>query len=328
MKYLLVLITILLCLGSYLCADVTVTSESTINTMGMSMGGGTVKTYLSGEKMRMENTAEITPAIQLSMNTPAKSFTITRLDKGVSWLIYDIDSSYAETSVSDTKERMDEAKSAMPQNNLDSLKTAWEITSNRLRDSTINDFECQGMTVTGELIIKGMQQIFDYTFWVTENFPGYDEITSFSEKAATLSGMETTNNIKMMEDYLITMGINVTDLEKHTENLDGYIIRTSMKLYSKMNMNLDMPLTSSDSSIIDKTKQEEDTAQSMEDMFAAAEQKDTIMEQAMQQLLSAMKTNSKDGLTETMSITTEVKSIEISNIDPALFEIPPGYKKF
>ena len=328
MKTVLILAAAMCCLAAHLRADVTITSETTIGAMGMSMGGGVVKSYVSGDKSRMESVSEAMPAMQFSANTPAKSYNITRLDKGVTWTIYDIDSTFAETELSLVKEMMADTQPTGGDPRLDSLAGAWQITSESLGDSTINGFSCRGSRLQGDIEIKGETIRFICAFWAAESYPGIEELRAFEQKSSEVSDVKPFSNAQMLAQLIQSMGMPVDSLESYIDNIEGLLVSTSLKLYMSMDFGALNTPAAPDTLPPASPFADEKPEQSLEAALNEAQADDSLMNQAMAQMMAAMEANSRDGMTETMSMTVEIKAIESGPVDPALFEIPAAYREF
>ncbi|MEZ5357924.1 MAG: hypothetical protein R3F48_03775 [Candidatus Zixiibacteriota bacterium] len=325
MKTCLVAVLSLLCLTAFAAADVTMTSETIMNAMGMSMGGGTIKTYVSGEKMRMESISEIAPAFpMMQQDAPPKATYITRLDKGVNWIVYDIDSSYAVKQISELKQLMAEAANGN-QPNVPEQQLDWTISAKTLPDTDINGFLCHGVALHGELHMSGSRQAFDCEAWASNALPGQAELDAFNKGAAEAADIEVFSNLQMLEHLMKALGVDIESLASYSEDLDGIIIKTSLKVFMQVNTDMINPPSAKDSADYEQIKSQQETENAEDDIFAGGRED---VDPEMMEALDAFASSTIDGMAEMMSMSMEIKLIETDKVDPVLFEIPEGYKEF
>lgn len=189
MKTSVIFLAVFCCCAAVALADVTVTSKMSMGAMGMSMGGSTINIFVSGDKARMVTESEMSPMMALTPEGPPEAIYITRLDKGEYWIVYDIDSSYAVTPLSDVQQLATDSSSAdMP--GIAPGDISWDLSSEKLNDSTINGYSCHGVKVHGAVKITGIQQVLEFTAWASDDIPGESELEAFGKASAEKTGID------------------------------------------------------------------------------------------------------------------------------------------
>lgn len=176
---LLLSIVLLLGMSTVAVADVVITQTSTMETMGM--GGSNIDMTLSikGDKHygKIVTAANMPgmPGGGQSMET----VTITRLDQGVSWVLNGMSNSYSETNLTELKAETQAQQADMAKMAESADAYEWDVKVDRLGDSDISGFACQGIKGVATGVKKSNpdeKSRITYEAWFGRDLPGQDEI--------------------------------------------------------------------------------------------------------------------------------------------------------
>lgn len=281
---LVVVLTLVPCL---VLADVTVTMKmKTSGMMGMLNADWNEKIYSKPDRMRTESIGKTT-----GMGGMAQEFDqveITRLDKGLVWLIDNKDSTYTEIKINEPVE-MD----SLAEFSIKDLKVT--KTDNK---RTVAGYECKEVKVEFTAVFKteesAMEQKMKWTLWVAKEDEKIKELNRIWE-----TGWASASK-RMGKDF---KAIN-RQIEPVMKEIGGVPLATEMLMEMGMG----------------KTEQGEDEEykQAMEMMKKFMKErggKEQGAKEPAEESFSGVK------------VTTEVTSISIGKLSDNLFELPKNYKK-
>ena len=161
-----------LCLAAVLLpaivhADLTVKEETQMNgLMGMLSSKGVETTYIKGDKMRAETKVEMGGMINAS---PSDVVTITRLDKGLIWMIDNADSTYMEMSL----------KAAKAESSSANFKVKDVNVKRTGQTKTILGEKCEGIEVDVTIEVASQSQSVKSLFWMRPEVKDMAEMRHF-----------------------------------------------------------------------------------------------------------------------------------------------------
>ena len=305
MKRLVVVLTLSLVLGmvSTTLADLVLTHKTITETMGMGGMEITVTQKIKGDMdftaVTMNGTGLMATAAQGGDNT-----IISRIDKGVMWLLNPASKTYSEYAFADIKAMSDAGKAQAAGDSTADQDYTWAVNIEKLGESKINGFTCTGMRGTAEgLSVKtpGEKVKITYEVWVGRDLPGNDELVKHYKQMSGLTGQNPYSESEMVKQIFSKGGKQFDKLTKAAEEMDGFPVRLLINVGTTVNM--------------DKELAEE----------AGADSETVAMMQQMKALLKSK--TGEDGLTSVVSVNSDLTGIEVSPVDAAVFEIPAGYTK-
>lgn len=211
------LLIILFSLSSAALADLKITRQMTMRMMGIDVGNVIMNEYLRPELTRNDDSSDIIAALAPANNEQPESYMINRYDKGVQWIIYDIDSSYGVIAIDEPEEVRDSLSDSIsvamargPFASGDS--TSWQYTAETLPDSTLNGMHCQGLRIiarneTGE-------GEFRVDLWTSNDLAWYPEYLAHE---ANVKLREDTNPFRSAELPLATFQMFGLDADRIKE---------------------------------------------------------------------------------------------------------------
>jgi hypothetical protein len=155
-------------LSFFIYADVMYEMETTTKGMaGMADGITITRNFIKGEWMRTEIKSEN------NLLGSIEKIIITRLDKGVIWLLDKEKKEYIEMPIN-----LDAIRTFS-----DSFKTLPEIKIEKMDETkTILKIECKKYQISAEINSPEGSFNLRHTLWVGKNFPGYNDIMAFNNK--------------------------------------------------------------------------------------------------------------------------------------------------
>jgi Domain of unknown function (DUF4412) len=281
-------------------ADLTVKEQTTMGgMMGMMSSKGNETTYIKGDKMRTESQTEMTGAMGGMMKGGSRTVaatTITRLDKGVLWMINNTDSTYAEISLKGAG--VDSVAAGFKVKDISVKKTG--------QTKDIIGYKCDGVEVS-------------MTF----------EMTPEGKKQAQAEGQAQTYTVKT----LFWMRPEVKDLEELRHFWDQMVdvAKVSQKgspmadamgpLFGKLKEIQGVPL-GMEMTMENPMGEGGDQAQQ-----AKTQEAMKMLKQVMKGQGKAPATESSESETNSIKVTREVTAISKGAVGDGLFEVPNGYKK-
>lgn len=220
---------LMLLLAATLQAEVVISQKITVSMMGMDQNMTSV-TYLTGDKSRTETEMQGSMA---AMMGGGKQVTITRLDKGVVWMLDDKKKSYSEISMAQMAEMMDtksgEAASGTMGGEAD--KYVWTTEVEKKGKTEINGITCQGVRATAHGVGKEdpedkMTLVFEQ--WLAADIADGGEITAFSEAATANFGFNPMMQNEAMAKMAGQFGFDMQKLEEAMKDIAGIPIRMNM----------------------------------------------------------------------------------------------------
>ncbi|MEO0094588.1 MAG: hypothetical protein ABIL46_06245 [candidate division WOR-3 bacterium] len=186
-------------LFSIIYADVTYEME-TVTQGIMSIGNAimTIRNFIKGDCMRTEIKSENSPEGKMGI------VTITRLDKGVVWILDTEKKEFLEIPVNEEKFDTD----------LEPLDFIPEIKIERMNETKkILKVSCTKYLISININLEnGIMQI-NQTMWVGKDFPGYNEIMTFNKKMqSSING----TTIPGLDNKIFK------ELQKRISEIDGF----------------------------------------------------------------------------------------------------------
>ncbi len=265
--------------------------------MGMWTSRGTETSYIKGEKIRNESETKTEGGMPGMMpGGMPKAVSIMRLDKGLTWIVNDADSTYQEITM---KQLTDTLASITKDAKQPPIKVK-EVTVKKTGETkTIAGYKCDGVLV--KVAIESIDDQKPMTFesqtllWTTPQVKDLEELSKFwdrlwEESMASMENSQMSDFIKPMWEKMKAVEGVILGMEMTLPNLMGGISgqdKDEMKEAMKM------------------MKQYMKGAKGGEEGGEAAKEPES------------------DG----MKMTREITSISKSKLNDSLFEIPAGYKK-
>lgn len=201
-------LTILLCLGSMLYADVMYEMVSTSEGMMGMKGETNMRIFVKGDRSLTEMTAD-DPRGGAMTDTK-----IIRLDKGVIWSIDHDKKEYSESRIAATQEMPEEREEEIPMPDVNVVRTG--------ETKKILNKDCEKVIVTMDIDDDAGTTKLKQAIWVTKDFPGYKEIQDF-QKHMTGSGSMSSSmmggNRKTYEEF-----------QKKTSEIEGFPLEIDMEM--------------------------------------------------------------------------------------------------
>ncbi|MFZ1948151.1 MAG: DUF4412 domain-containing protein [bacterium] len=285
------------------CADLTVKEETQMSgMMGMLSSKGVETTYIKGEKMRAESAMQIGGAVAgmmqgMGMDKTPDVASITRLDKGVIWVVNNDDKTYTEMSLKAGKADSS-AQPGMKVKDLSVKKTGLT--------REIIGYKCEGVEVNLTVEIaagEGKQRevrahAVKTLFWMRPDAKGLEELRHFWDQMVEVARVSQQGNPmaeamgpvfgKLKEIQGVPLGIEMT--------MDNPLGSTGMDAEEQAEMKAAM-----------KMMQQMMESQGEDQSRAADEGDETSGDQ--------------------IRMTRYVTSISKGALGDAMFEIPKGYTK-
>jgi hypothetical protein len=201
-------LTLLLCIGSMLYADVMYEMVSTSEGMMGMKGETNMRIFVKGDRSLTEMTAD-DPRGGAMTDTK-----IIRLDKGVIWSIDHDKKEYSEMSIATTQETPEEPEEEMPMPEVKVARTG--------ENKKILNKDCEKVIVTMEIDDDEGAMKLKQTMWVTKDVPGYKEIQDFQKHMAGSGSMSSSmmgGNKKTYEEF-----------QKKTSEIEGFPLEIDMEM--------------------------------------------------------------------------------------------------
>jgi ribosomal protein L12E/L44/L45/RPP1/RPP2 len=327
-------------------ADITIKSTVTSKGLvGLTNMEGTQTQMISGDKAKTASSMKMTSKVMKFMGAgkPQESAEITRLDKELFWDVNLKDQEYKERTFADVRAEMEKA---LKDADKEKAKYAKEHPEDTVKFRTDVKVDKTGKTqkITGynteETIItmimyaknaeSGEQGAMKMTMdlWMAKNVPGAADFQKFYADMAAKLGF-TGHSQQSMEGMLTAFGVDPRELYKHTKDLQGMALMSTVALATMA----DTSAQTGKQSEAKEQKKEKDsdqadeggkssTAKKLGGLFGkkkeskddkASESKDT-------------KSEKQSGPAYLMQFTTTVTEISATSIAGSEFEVPAGFK--
>ncbi|HVP57421.1 MAG TPA: DUF4412 domain-containing protein [bacterium] len=273
-------------------ADLTVKEQTQMNgMMGMLSSKGTETTYIKNDKMRTEGQMEMSGMVKSAGKT-TETLTITRLDKGVMWIVNNQESTYTEIPLTAA---VDSVSQSFKLKDISVKKTG--------QTKDIIGYKCDGVDVamTFEAVARegkgAAPQTYsmDFLFWMRPEVKDLEELRHFwdqmvevakvSQKGSPMGDAMITAFGKLKELQGVPLGAEVT--MENPAGTGGQDAQQQAKMQEAMKM-------------LGRLKQGQGKAQGNEQAASGP---------------SGMK------------FTYEVTGISKDAVADGVFEVPKGYKK-
>jgi hypothetical protein len=324
-------------------ADITIKSTITSKGLvGLTNMEGTHEQMVAGDKAKTMSNLKLTNKVMKFMGAgkPQESAEITRLDKELIWSLKPKDKEYTEQTFAEIRAAMEKA---LEKSSEEKAKYAKEHPKDSVNFRTEFKVESTGksqkiagyntdetimtMLIYGKNAESGEQGTMKMTMdlWLAKDVPGAADYQKFYAEMATKLGF-TGHGQQSMEGMLTAFGIDPRELYKHTKELKG------MALMSTVSLGMLADTTGQAAKKGDVKEEKKDTQAEQSDeggkggvakklggLFGKKKEakndeaaKDDKQQQAGPQYL--------------MQFTTTVTEISSASIPATEFEVPAGFK--
>lgn len=293
-------ITLLAMLSSVAFADVVVTQKMIVQSMGMGASEMTITQKIKGDKDYSQVLSKSSGAMGAAGES-MENVMINRLDKGVMWVLSPTSKTYKEMKFGELKamtEAMKQDTSAAAEG---AGEFTWTVNITDLGEATINGFACRGLKGIATGVSKKVpseKSRLVYEMWVGKGIAGGDELMKHFEALSLQTGQDQLTQNEMIKKMFAQAGPEFDKLTKAMAELKGFPVKTVISVQSA----LKLPDQS------DSTGMDPQSKAMMEQMKAMMKDKAT-----------------SEGMTEVLSMTTNVTAIQTTTVDPAVFDLPAGY---
>ena len=300
-KILAIAITLLAMLSSVAFADVVVTQKMTVQSMGMGASEMTITQKIKGDRDYSQVLSKTSGAMGAAAGESMENVMINRLDKGVMWVLSPASKTYKEMKFGELKamtEAMQQDTSAATEG---AGEFAWTVNITDLGEATINGFACRGLKGIATGVSKKVpseKSRLVYEMWVGKGIAGGDELLKHFEALSLQTGQDQLTQNEMIKKMFAQAGPEFDKLTKAMAELKGFPVKTVISVQSAIKL--------PDQS--DSTGMDPQSKAMMDQMKAMMKEKAT-----------------SEGMTEVLSMTTNVTAIQTTTVDPAVFDLPAGY---
>jgi hypothetical protein len=337
----------LLLIATSIRADITVKSTITSKGLvGLTNMEGTQTQMISGDKAKTESNIKLTNKVMkfLGAGKPQESAEITRLDKELFWDVNIKDKEYKERTFAEVRAEMEKG---LQQADKEKAKYAKEHPADTVKFRTEVKVDKTGKTQkiaghnTEETIItmmmygknaeSGEQGVMKMTMdlWMAKGVPGSADFQKFYTELATKLGF-TGHSQQSMEGMLAAFGIDPRELYKHTKDLQGISLMSTVSLGTVM----DSTSQAGKKSEAKEQKKEKDsdeadeggkssTAKKLSGLFGK-KNKESKSDEASKS--GETKSEQQSGPMYLMQFTTTVTEISDAGIAAGEFDVPSGFK--
>jgi hypothetical protein len=326
-------------------ADLTIKSTVTSKGLvGLTNMEGTQTQMIAGDKGKTESSFKMTNKVMkfLGAGKPQESAEITRLDKELFWDINLKDKEYNERTFAEVRAEMEKA---LKEADKEKAKYAKEHPEDTVKFRTDVKVDKTGKTQkiagynTEETIItmimyaknaeSGEQGAMKVTMdlWLAKEAPGGAEFQKFYTDLASKLGF-TGHSQQSMEGMLTAFGIDPRDLYKHTKDLQGMSLMSTVSLGSLADTSAQSGKQSEAKD--EKTAKESDKADEGGKSSAAkklgglfGKKKESKDDKASE---SKDPKSQQSGPMYLMQFTTTVTEISAAGVAGSEFEVPTGLK--
>ncbi len=260
---------------------------------------------IKGDKSCLDASTKVTGgmAAMFSKGKPMQMVNITRLDKGIFWQLDPDKKTYMESTLDNLKQQLNETKGEGQKP--EEPEYTWTVNVETIdQPQTINGFDCSG--VIGKAVGVGRKNSADSMFityeqWSAKDVPGADEVEAYQKKYSDAIGMDPMWAKENMGSILKDFGAEFVELAGKVNKSGQYPIKTIVTIEG--------------TSKSEGEGSDENPADAMSMMNKMLGKKPDQAE------------GEEGGYKPFLSLTNEVESIEVKDVDDSRFEIPDGYKK-
>ncbi len=322
-------LSLMISLGTGLLYGATVKARYTARMAGISMADMISTEYTMREKNRYEAGPSNCLPFVAAKGADQAPISIVRLDRGIVWRLFPVDSTYSEQKLSVDIGDMDPMMANMQ--SIDSSmpaqqKPAWRIDSTTRIVDTISNILCYGIRTVA--VVESNDGTASESSFVTceflvapESALGED-LWRFNDSLSRMAGEDKDYRFALAGDLLSTYSLTTSDMGIDT--LDGYPVRISVVFEAVIppeSEAADADAGTGDSSaVLPDSQPSSDTI--MPDTCFDPE-RDSATKAFWAQLRAAI----KPGRLELIAMTYEITSIDTTALPDSLFEIPAGYTR-
>jgi hypothetical protein len=327
-------------------ADITIKSTITSKGLvGLTNMEGSQTQMIAGDKAKTESNIRMTNKVMkfLGAGKPQESAEITRLDKELFWDINLKDKEYNERTFAEVRAEMEKA---LKDADKEKAKYAKEHPEDTVKFRTDVKVDKTGKTQkiagynTEETIItmimyaknaeSGEQGAMKMTMdlWLAKSVPGAADFQKFYTEMATKLGF-TGHSQQSMEGMLTAFGVDPRELYKHTKDLQGMTLMSTVSLATMA----DTSAQSGKQSETKEQKKEKDSDQADEGGKSSTAKKLSGLFGKKKESKDDKASESKDsksrqqsGPMYLMQFTNTVTEISAASVAGSEFEVPAGFK--
>ena len=293
-------------------ADVVVKMKTAANTLGIMNTDGTITEYIRPDMSATENTLKISgsgPMAAVFGNQPDQvTIDIERLDKGVRWDVDVNEKLYSEMELATMKDQMAGEQGGESEMMSEAGDYDWTTQVTNVDDpQDINGFKCKGIIATATGVRKDDPQdktMIKFEYWFSKDIDGYDVLKEFQKNYADATGMDILESQKDIGQIFGSSENTFKEMFDAMKNVDGYPIKTVVTVRG----------TNIAAGDVRDEETQKGADPGMMDMFKGM-------------MGGAAGEKSEDGLVTVATVTNEVTSIKIQDVDQTKYEVPEGFEK-
>lgn len=312
-KTVLAIIILLLSLPAIVYSDVMFKSKTSMEMLGFGSTETTFTTYIKGEAGWSETSTSFKSEL-LQMGDAgmvSEKIEITRLDKGLLWILNQKNKTYIEISLNALRGVLGEMVEDNPyaaeessEDDNDNYIWTFDIS---FSDNTeeVNGFLCNKATISSLGVNKDDNtdsSIITTKIWKSEEIPEFDEANNFYAKYSELIDSEAGPLAFFTEEFLFAFGNEFSNSSNEIKRMKGYTVKTEM-LTQKSGVKSSGP-----------DDEESQVSSMLKGLLGKKAKTDKSKEPAK-------------GRVTVLLVTAEITEVETSTIEDSLFEIPEGYVK-
>ncbi len=327
-------------------ADITIKSTvSSKGLVGLTNMEGTQTQMISGDKAKTESNIRMTNKVMkfLGAGKPQESAEITRLDKELFWDVNLKDKEYKERTFAEVRAEMEkglqqadkEKAKYAKEHPEDTVKFRTEVKVDRTgKTQKIAGYKTEETIITMIMYAKnaesGEQGAMKMTMdlWMAKSVPGAADFQKFYADMATKLGF-TGHSQQSMEGMLTAFGVDPRELYKHTKDLQGMSLMSTVSLGSMVDTSAQTG-KQSEAKEQKKEKQSDEadeggkssTAKKLGGLFG--KKKESKDDEASKS--KDAKSEQQSGPMYLMQFTTTVTEISAASVAGSEFEVPAGFK--
>ncbi|TFH64066.1 MAG: hypothetical protein E4G91_06980, partial [Candidatus Zixiibacteriota bacterium] len=321
-------------------ADITIKSTVTSKGLvGLTNMEGTQTQIIAGDKAKTASTFKMTNKVMkfLGAGKPQESAEITRLDKELFWDVNLKDKEYKERTFADVRAEMEkglqqadkEKAKYAKEHPEDTVKFRTDVKVDKTgKSQKIAGYNTEETIITMIMYAKnaesGEQGAMKMTMdlWLAKDVPGAEDFQKFYAEMATKLGF-TGHSQQSMEGMLTAFGIDPRELYKHTKDLQGMSLMSTVSLGSMV----DTSAQAGNQSEAKEQKKEEESDEADEGGKSSAAKKlgglfGKKKESKDDKESKDAKSQQQSGPVYLMQFTTTVTEISATGVAASEFEVP------
>jgi ribosomal protein L12E/L44/L45/RPP1/RPP2 len=322
-----------------------ITTKSTITSKGMvglTNMEGTQQSIISGDKAKVISNIKMTSKVMkfLGAGKPRETDEITRLDKELFWYVDNKEKKYEEKTFAEIRAEMEKAlaeankekEKELKKHPEDSIQLRGEVKVDRTgKTQKIAGYNTEETIITYTVYGKNAESKESGAFkvemdlWLAKDAPGGNESNKYYASLANKLGF-TGHSQQSMEGMLTAFGIDPRELYKHTKDLQGTSLMSTVSVLAAADTTGAATGTKSEAKESPKEEKSEEADKpsgmsALKGMFG--KKKDTKKSEEA----GSDKQQAASGPSYLMQFTTTVTEISTGSIPASEFEIPAGYSK-